>query len=375
MSDHLKLNYSSHCLPLISRRSVCQSILGASLFAGTSVLLKACTGASTSSSSSDSAQLVATTFAGSWEQLYRDSLLPVFTAASSGSASLVPMVSLEQIAKLQASPQSPPFDVVLLDEGPFNAAPKELFKKIPIDLVSNYSEVLPALKSEEGWGPTTGVQVIGIAYNPTTVSSPPTSWNDLLDPNYKGRVSMQGMQTTQGTSVMVQFAKMNGGSEADIEPAFELLKERLKPNLTGIAANSGALATLFQQGEIDLAPHDLNNVISLKEKGLDIDWVAPQEGGIALRPAQQIVANTAADPTLAAAFLNEMLSLKVQTAMAEAPYYFLPVNQNVKISGVLAEKLGASTEEALNKLVLLDWSKINPQRTAWIERFDKEVQA
>ena len=336
-------------------------------------MLKACKLSTLGSSAGG--QLVATTFAGSWEQLYRDVLVPAFTAASSGSASLVPMVSLEQIAKLQTSPQNPPFDIVLLDEGPFNAAPKDLFEKIPVDLLSNYNEVLPELKSEQGWGPTTGVQVIGIAYNPKTVSSPPMSWNDLLAPQYKGRISMQGMQTTQGTSVMVQFAKMNGGNEADIEPAFALLKAQLKPNLTGIAANSGALATLFQQGEIDLAPHDLNNVISLKEKGLDVDWVAPQEGGIALRPAQQIVANTATDIELAAAFLDAALSLEVQTAMAAEPYYFLPANQNVELSGILADKLGSNTKEALSKLVLLDWSEINPRRTEWIERFDKEVQA
>ncbi|MBE9079182.1 ABC transporter substrate-binding protein [Romeria aff. gracilis LEGE 07310] len=364
-------NLSSRHLQHISRRS----ILGAGLFAGSSLLIKACTGSSPSESAAGGGELIATTFAGSWEQLYRDVLVPAFTEASGGSASLVPMVSLEQIAKLQASPQSPPFDVVLLDEGPFNAAPKELFQKVPVDQLSNYDAVLPALKSDEGWGPTTGVQVIGIAYNPETVASPPTSWNDLLDPQYKGRVSMQGMQTTQGTSVMVQFAKMNGGSEADIEPAFALLQEQLKPNLTGIAANSGALATLFQQGEIDLAPHDLNNVISLQEKGLSVDWVAPQEGGIALRPAQQIVANTETSIELAAAFIDAALSLEVQSAMADAPYYFLPANQNVELSGILAEKLGSNTEEALSKLVLLDWSEINPRRTEWIERFDKEVQA
>ncbi len=354
----------------LSRRAV----LGAGLFAGSSLLLKACAGQSTSQSSPAGKQLVITTFAGSWEQFYRSELIPVFTATDQGTVNLIPMVSLEQVAKLKASPQSPPFDVVLLDEGPFDAAPKDLFQPVSGSELPNYEQVLPALKSKDGWGPTTGVQAVGIAYNPKTVSSPPTSWNDLLNPRYKGRVSMQGMKTTQGTSVMVQFAKMNGGGEANIEPAFTLLKEQLKPNLAGIAANSGALATLFQQGEIDLAPHDLNNVISLKEKGLDIDWVVPQEGGIALRPAQQIVANTA-NPELAAAFLNAALSQEVQTAMAAAPYYFLPANQNVKLSGILAEKLGGTTEEALTKLVLLDWSAINPNRTKWIERFDKEVQA
>ncbi|WP_196601391.1 hypothetical protein [Gloeocapsopsis dulcis] len=44
------------------------------------------------------------------------------------------------------------------------------------------------------------------------------------------------------------------------------------------------------------------------------------------------------------------------------------------LSGVLAEKLGNNSDEVLDKLVLLDWNAINKQRTAWIERFDREVQ-
>lgn len=356
-----------------------RSFLGAGLFAGSSLLLKACTGSSftpTAATNPTTAggEIIATTFAGSWEQLYRDVLLPAFTKATNGTVNLTPMVSLEQVAKLTAAPQSPPFDVVLLDEGPFNAAPKELFAKIPVDQIENYEQVLPALQSAEGWGPTTGVQVIGLAYNPKTLSTPPTSWTELLDPKHRGRISMQGMKTTQGTSVMVQLAKLQGGSETNIEPAFTALRDQLKPNLAGVAANSGALATLFQQGEIDLAPHDLNNVMALKAKGIDIDWVAPQDGAIALRPSQQIV-NNIANPDLAAAFINAALSLEVQTAMVAEPYYFLPSNKNVELSGVLADKLGSNVEAVLDQLVIHDWSEINPRRTEWIERFDREVQA
>jgi putative spermidine/putrescine transport system substrate-binding protein len=370
-----------HHFSRMSRRAV----LGVGLFAGTSLVLKACgsNGSSTTQTNGEAGgtgsgaiggSLIATCFAGSWEQFYREVLVPAFVEVTGGTVSLSPMVSLEQVAQLTASPQNPPFDVVLLDEGPFNASPKEeLFEKLPTDLVANYDEVLPELQNPEGWGPTTGVQVMGIAYNPTLVSTPPTSWEDLWDAQYRGRVSMQGMQTTQGTSLMVQIAKMNGGSEADIEPAFEALQE-LKPNLSGIAANAGALATLFQQEEVIIAPHDLNNVIALKSRGADIDWVMPQEGGIALRPAQQIVKNTSADIELAAAFINAALSTEVQTAMASEPYYFLPSNRNVALSGVLEEKLGSNSAEVLDKLVLLDWNEINQNRTAWIERFDREVQ-
>ena len=162
----------------VSRRSV----LGAGLFVGTSMLLKAC-GASTTTSTAGGAggggELIATTFAGSWEQFYRDVLVPAYSEASGGTANLVPMVSLEQVAKLTASPQNPPFDVVLIDEGPFNAADKELFEKVPVDLIENCDQVEPDLVGPEGWGPTTGWQVIGLAYNPSAVSTPPTSWNDL----------------------------------------------------------------------------------------------------------------------------------------------------------------------------------------------------
>ncbi|HEY9815587.1 MAG TPA: hypothetical protein V6D20_07290, partial [Candidatus Obscuribacterales bacterium] len=110
-------------------------------------------------------------------------------------------------------------------------------------------------------------------------------------------------------------------------------------------------------------------------KGIDIEWVAPQEGAIALRPAQQIVKNTAASIELAAAFINAALSEEVQTAMASEPYYFLPSNKNVALSGLLAEKFGTSMDEVLSQLVFLNWSEINPRRTEWIERFDQEIQA
>ncbi len=361
-----------------------RALLGTSLFTGTSLLLKACgrsadstttpsTTSEVASSGDGGGELIATCFAGSWEKFYRDVLVPAFVQVKSGSVTLVPMVSLEQVAQLTAAPQNPPFDVVLLDEGPFNAAPKtDLFEKLPVDLVKNHAEVLPELQNSEGWGPTTGVQVMGIAYNPSLVSTPPTSWNDLWDAQYRGRVSMQGMQTTQGTSLMVQIAKMNGGSETNIEPAFAALQE-LKSNLTGIAGNSGALAALFQQEEIAIAPHDLNNVIALKAKGANIDWVMPKEGGIALRPAQQIVKNTKADPALSAQLIDIALSTEIQTAMASEPYYFLPSNRNVTLSGVLQEKMGNSSAEVLEKLVLLNWNEINKNRAAWIERFDREV--
>lgn len=158
----------------LSRRT----LLGAGLFAGTSLLIKACDGGTTTAgngngSGASGSNLIVTTFAGSWEQLYRDVIVPAYNDATGGSANLVTMVSLEQVAQLSASPQSPPFDVALIDEGPFNAASKDLFEPLPTEQLSNYDQVAPELLSPDGWAPTTGIQVIGLAYNPSEITSPP----------------------------------------------------------------------------------------------------------------------------------------------------------------------------------------------------------
>jgi putative spermidine/putrescine transport system substrate-binding protein len=46
---------------------------------------------------------------------------------------------------------------------------------------------------------------------------------------------------------------MHGGSESNVEPGFAALQQ-LKPNLSAVAANPGALAALYQQGQVDISP-------------------------------------------------------------------------------------------------------------------------
>jgi putative spermidine/putrescine transport system substrate-binding protein len=166
---------------------------------------------------------------------------------------------------------------------------------------------------------------------------------------------------------------MNGGSVENLDPAFTQI-EKLVPNLTGVVANAGALITLFQQGEVDIAPHDLNSVKLLQSKGVDIDWVMPKEGGFALTPTMSIVKNPTASVDLAAAYIDAAISTEVQTQMTETSYV-LPTNKNVPIPAEIAQKLGSNLDEILSKLEFLDWSLINKQRTEWVSRFDKTVQS
>lgn len=103
----------------------------------------------------------------------------------------------------------------------------------------------------------------------------PISWADLWKPEFKGRVGITNLNSTLGTSWLVEIAKMRGGSEANVDLGFKALEE-LKPNLAAVAANPGALATLFQQGQIDISPGNFNAIQILKARGVPVEFVAPK---------------------------------------------------------------------------------------------------
>ncbi|NJO79937.1 MAG: extracellular solute-binding protein [Cyanobacteria bacterium RM1_2_2] len=361
-----------------------RALLGAAAFTGAGIILKGCANTGNTSSSAESSEtaasptaggkLIATTLPGSWEQFNRSIVVPQFSSTTGAEAALVPLVSADQVAKLQASPNSPPFDVVSLDSGVFEGAPKEeLFQKLPVEKLKHYSELADRFQQPDTWGPLIGVQAVGIAYNPKVVTTPPDSWEALWDEKYKGRVALMSMKNNHTIGFMLKVAEMNGGGVGNLDPAFAAIKQ-LSPNLAGVVANAGAMITLFQQGEVDIAPHDLNSVKLLQSKGVDIDWVMPKEGGFALTPMMSIVKNPTASVDLIAAYIDAAISPEVQTQMTETNFV-LPTNKNVALPESVTQKLGRNLDEIFAKLEFPDWATINQKRTEWVEEFDKTVQA
>lgn len=315
--------------------------------------------------------LVATTYPGTWEQAQRAILLPAFTKATGANVLLEPVLALEAVSKVSASKSNPPFDVVLMDEGPYlEALSRGIFAPLPVDKVTNLSALPERFIDPNGMGAFITAQVMSIAYNPSTIKTPPTSWLDLWKPEFKGRVGITGLGSSLGAAWMVEIAKLNGGSESNMEPAFEAVK-RLLPNLGAVAANPGALATLFQQGQIDISVNYLNAVLPLAQNGVEIAIARPDSGWVLVRNSLHAIAN-AKNLDLAYAYINAALSGEVQARMAAAPNFLLPTNRTVAFSSELQKV--AKSEAELSKLTLIDWKTLNPQRAALIERFNREVR-
>ena len=315
--------------------------------------------------------LAATTFPGAWEESHRGILLPAFRKATGAQVNLVASLAVDTVAKINASRAAPPFDVVLLDEGPYLATRDQgIYEKLPVDKIPNLKDLPPKFIDSSGLGAYVSAQIYGIAYNTERIKTPPTSWNDMLKPEFKGRIGLVSMGSTLGSAWMAEIARINGGSEENMEPAFDFVK-KLLPNVGAVAANPGILATLFQQGQIDFSVHYINNIEALKAKGVPVALARPDSNWGLVRSTMHIVKNTKV-PDLAAEYINTALSQDVQQKMSNAPYFVAPTNKNAQFTGELAKIAKDMTE--LEAFRSTDWLKLNPRRAEYIDRFNREVK-
>jgi putative spermidine/putrescine transport system substrate-binding protein len=317
-------------------------------------------------------RLVFATFTGSWEEAHRDVLVPHFRKANNNAEiTLDPMLSVDQIAKVTAARNNPPIDVMLHDPGPaLVAVGQDLVDPFPVGPNSNFKDLIA--EAQEPMGPAIFFQAVGITYNPDKIKTPPTSWRDLWKPEFRGRVGITNLNSTLGTGFLVEISKMFGGSEANVEPGFKALND-LKPNLAAVAANPGALATLYQQGQIDIGPGNFNAIQILKARGVPVEFAKPKEGTIAFKTTIHVVKNTP-NKALAVALIEAAMTPEVQRRLMQSPYLIVPTNGKVKMEGEIAKVLAKDHADLKKSFVFQDWKKINEQRSQWIERFNREIK-
>ncbi len=319
-----------------------------------------------------SGTLVAATFPGTWSEAQRTILKPAFETATKGTVTQTIILGTDQVARLVAAKgKTPPFDVAIFDSPQVLDAVKQgLISEFPVAKSANYKDLLPPFQDK--WGPKISMQVIGIAYNPNKIKTPPKQWSDLWDPKYKGRVGLTALNSQLGIAFLAELNRVRGGTDENFDPAFKALRELL-PSVGAIAANLGAFATLWQQEQIDIAPYNFNFVQTLKGKGVPVEFVVPESGAAGWDTSLHIVANTA-NAELAFKYIDLSIDPVIQAAMMKPPFDVIPTNGKVKLDGAITQTIAKSPAD-LGKIRGFDWAKLNPQRGALIERFNREIKA
>ena len=92
---------------------------------------------------------------------------------------------------------------------------------------ANFSTIPRSMKDTRGlwvgdyWG------AISIGYNSSLISNAPKTWQDLLKPEYKGKVALNGSPLTSGSAVAGVFAAAlgNGGSLNDVSAGIDFFQK------------------------------------------------------------------------------------------------------------------------------------------------------
>jgi putative spermidine/putrescine transport system substrate-binding protein len=307
--------------------------------------------------------MTAAIYPGTWDEAYRRVVAPLLKAKHGIDIGFEPLFAVDQLAKVAAARGLAPFDAMVLDPGPRAAGiERGLFAPFDPSKLSNASK-LPDGYADK-FGAAVNAQIVGIVYNPKKLPKP-KDWLDLFEEPYVSRLGLTGFQTTFGTVSLIEMAKKFGGSEANMEPLFAAMKKIL-PKVAAVTSPA-ALPGLFQQGQIDISYTNTNNVASLKTRGVDIEFAFPESGAITFITTLHI-AKGAENVEAAYKYIDTALSAEAQAGLMKPPSNMIPTNKDVKLEG-----LNIASLDELSKFVSHDWSKINPLRGAWIERFNKEV--
>jgi putative spermidine/putrescine transport system substrate-binding protein len=130
---------------------------------------------------------------------------------------------------------------------------------------SNYKTIPRALKDTRGFWMGDYWGAVSIGYNKTLISNPPKTFKDLLKPEYKGKVAINGSPLTSGSAIAVVFASAlaNGGSLSDVTAGIDFWSKMKK---SGNYIPVGTTPQTVASGQTPISlDWDYNNLAYVKE--------------------------------------------------------------------------------------------------------------
>ena len=274
-------------------------------------------------------------------------------------------------ARLLASKDDPPFDLLMADSPAIPALIEAgVLDEIDDASVPNARKVYPQLREFGKYGLPFSIASIVLTANKKLVKTLPTSFKDLAKPELKGRVGVITLESTGGILTLLALAESNGGGVNNIEPGFAALRA-IKPNiLAGFGATVPQLQA-FQQEEIWAGPFWNGRVYELQQKGIPMEMIAPAEGIYSLM-SYVIPVKKSKHREAVMAYLDQAMSDEAIAALA-IKFTYGPTTP-VKLPDDVAKSVIAYGPEGLKKIRTVDWAAVAKNRGAWTAQWNKDMQ-
>jgi len=207
-----------------------------------------------------------------------------------------------------------------------------------------------------------------ILYNPKYITEKPTSYADLWNPKYAGKV---GVIDIQYQTTIESAAMIAGGTLSDFEPGKAKLLELKKMGCQVVPTNE-AMAQALKTEEIWMCIMWKARGVMWQNAGVPVEIAAPKEG-VVLYISDFTIPKNAPDKDNAYAFLNASLDPAPQEGFIEDMGYN-PTADDVEFSSAIAKRVGFTPEEMAN-LKVQDYDYLAKNDAQLKEWWDKEFKA
>lgn len=192
--------------------------------------------------------------------------------------------------------------------------------------------------------------------------NPPASWNDLLDPAYKGMIQMADARTS-GTAVTRVFSilEVNGRDEAK---AFEYMK-KLRANVQVYTKSGGGGTIPVGLGQAGAGIFFIVDALKTQQEGYDVAVSFPKEG-IGTSTEAIALIKGARNPEAAKKLIDWAASPAMQNLFAKYKINFLPAHPDVQVEPSLAAVLQGANIFPIDSA----WAGENRKRIVemWVEK-------
>jgi len=317
------------------------------------------------------AELVFASNGGAYQRVIESEIFPEF-AKQTGVRKLTFVAGqpADNLAKLRVQKGKPVIDAIWLAGAvTYQAADEGLLDEIDEAKIPNLKLLPPELRADKFAVPA-GISTMGVLYNKEIFAqrsfAAPTSWWDLWDAKYKGRVATFSSNSTGQIAMLTIMAKALTGDWKNLDAAFAKMRE-LKPNVVDFFTSVGGLDRAIQQREVWISLHAVQGVIQHVRGGAPIGFVHPKEGVPGYTASAGIVKG-APHPNAARAWVNYLLSADAQSRLAAVMGYS-PVHPDAKVPAMYTELY-----PDVRNVFLPDWRYLTSQLPSIVERWNRVVE-
>jgi putative spermidine/putrescine transport system substrate-binding protein len=314
-------------------------------------------------------KLVVSIWGGSWRDLVADTAGKKFTQETGVPVDYITGGTIDRLNKAKLAKDNPESDITFTTSHVgWLYIGSGLFDKLEMSKIPNAKNLVDEARfSPYHLGSWAYVYTIGYR-NDLIKDIKFTSWNDLWNPQLKGKIAAPDFDPSH---LIVVSAILSGGDAEHWQKGEAKLKE-LKPNFKAFYTDDANSQQLLASGETPVQDVLSMNAYYMSGQGVPVTVTIPNEGGV-LGVDSVAVMSGSKKADLAYKFINDLYDPEIQAKIAQQKKGS-PVVLNAKLDPELAKLPGVFTSAADWKRQIIIDPKLRAEKLPeWRKWFSENI--